>query len=164
MLNRLKTHRPKRPFALRLLILSYSEASPLHGVFYPSSYPKLLLLALRARARRNAPPRFAFAACGCSGPRGFAPRQRGFRLASFFLLSYLRLTTVLLGVRLRLAAVGHVTLRISSFAPRQCSCHAAMALRSAWRRFTSLMMSTLRRLVSSARHSSLHRFPASMWN
>ena len=29
--------------------------------------------------------------------------------------------------------------------------------------FTSEMMSTMRRLVSSGRHSSLQRLPASMW-
>ena len=85
-------------------------------------------------------------------------------LPSVLLASWLCLTCVLLGARLRLAAVGHITLRVSSFAPRQCSCHAAMALRSAWRRLTSEMMSTMRRLVSSGRHSSLHRLPASMWN
>ena len=34
---------------------------------------------------------------------------------------------------------------------------------SEYARFTSEMMSTIRRFVSSGRHSSLQRFPASMW-
>lgn len=38
----LPLNQPKRPFAHRL-ILCYSEASPLHGVFYPSSCPHLTL-------------------------------------------------------------------------------------------------------------------------
>ena len=103
-----------------LLILCYSEASPLHGVFYPSSYPKLFLLALRVavelvetRARRYAPAGErcrTTAVCLRSlrrlGASGLRPSATWFRLASFFLLSYLRLTCVLLGARLRLAAVG----------------------------------------------------------
>lgn len=103
-------------------------------LFLPSSYPTLFFIALRAHARRNAPPRFAFAASSCSGPRSSAPRQRGFRLASFYLPSWLRLTCVLVGARLRLAAVGHITLRVSSFAPRQpLSCN--LILHSVLRRF-----------------------------
>ena len=119
-----------------------------------------MLGATRLRGLPSQPP----AAQGLGAPPlgnvGSGSLPSSFCLTCVLAASYLRLAWSSPAAR---RAVGHVTLRVSSFAPRQCSCHAAMALRSAWRRFTSEMMSTMRRLVSSGRHSSLQRLPASMW-